>query len=108
MQAAKLKQVPDSVRRGINGLAGANGNDQHSNLIERPVSTGTQGLNAGIAGPPNSSVGPINVKKVDFKDLRTGQDFRYAQKDTAAPSVKKIANDPGPRSPNPNDEGLGG
>jgi hypothetical protein len=48
------------------------------------------------------------VKKVDFKDLKTGRDFRYPQKDIVAPSVGKIANKPGPRSPNPNDEGSGG
>ena len=107
MNAAKLVKVSDSIRRGINGLVGADPTDKGSTFTAQPVD-GTAGLNAGIAGQQNSSVRPITVKKVDFKDLRTGQDFRYPQKDTAAPSLGKIGNDPGPRSPNPNDEGIGG
>jgi hypothetical protein len=61
-----------------------------------------------MQGQQNSAVTPISVKKVDFKDLRTGEDFRYPQEDTVAPNLAKISNDPGPRSPNPNDEGVGG
>jgi hypothetical protein len=106
MQAAKLKQVPDSIRRGINGLAGANGSNR--GMIDRPVVNGTQGLTMGMQGEQNSEVKPVIVKKVDFKDLKTGEDFRYPSRDTAASSVRKIASAPGPRSPRPNDEGVGG
>ena len=107
MNAAKLVKVSDSIRRGINGLVGADPTDKGSTFIAQPVD-GIAGLNAGIAGQQNSSVRPVSVKKVDFKDLKTGRDFRYPQKDIVAPSVGKIANKPGPRSPNPNDEGIGG
>jgi hypothetical protein len=107
MNAAKLVKVSDSIRRGINGLVGADPSAKGSTFIAQPVD-GTVGLNAGIAGQQNSSVRPIAVKRTDYKDLKTGEDFRYQSKDTAAQSVKKIANDSGPRSPNPNDEGIGG
>jgi hypothetical protein len=106
MQAAKRKQVPDSIRRGINGLAGADPGVKGGTYLPQPTSA--SGVNAGMQGKQNSAVPPVSVKKVDFKDLTTGRDFRYPSKDTAAKSVEKIANDPSPRSPNPNDEGIGG
>jgi hypothetical protein len=104
MDAAKLVRVPDSIRRGVDGLPGSD--PDTSSYLSQP--TLTSGVNTGMQGEHNSAVTPINVKKVDFKDLRTGQDFRHPQKDTAASNLGKISNDPGPRSPNPNDEGLGG
>jgi hypothetical protein len=105
MQAAKRKQVPDSIRRGINGLAGADPGVKGGTYLPQPTSA--SGVNAGMQGKQNSAVPPVSVKKVDFKDLRTGQDFRHPQRDTVAPNLRQISNDPGPRSPNPNDEGVG-
>lgn len=106
MKAAKLVPVPDSIRRGVNGLPGSDPDTKASSYLSQPTSTSS--VNNGIQGAQNSAVTPISVKKVDFKDLRTGEDFRHPQRDTAAPNLGKISNDPGPRSPNPNDEGLGG
>ncbi len=106
MKAAKLVRVPDSIRRGVNGLPGSDPGTKSGTYVSQP--TLTSGVNNGIQGEQNGAVTPISVKKVDFKDLRTGQDFRHPQTDTAAPDLAKISNDPGPRSPNPNDEGLGG
>jgi hypothetical protein len=106
MNATKLVRVPDSIRRGINGLVGADPSVKSSTYLAHP--TAASGVNAGMQSKQNREVTPISVKKVDFKDLKTGQDFRYPTKDSAAPSVKNIANDPGPRSPNPNDGGIGG
>jgi hypothetical protein len=106
MNAAKLVKVPDSIRRGVYGLPGTDPDAKASTYASQPTSP--SGVNTGTRGAQNSAVTPISVKKVDFKDLRTGQDFRHPQRDTIAPNLGKISNDPGPRSPNPNDEGLGG
>ena len=106
MNAAKLEKVPDSIRRGVNGLAGSDRDTKTSTYVSQP--TPTSSVNTGIQGAQDSAVTPIIVKKVDFKDLRTGQDFRHPQRDTVATNLGKISNDLGPRSPNPNDEGLGG
>jgi len=106
MNAAKLVKVPDSIRRGVNGLPGSDPDTKGGTYLSQRTST--SGVNAGMQGQQNSAVTPISVKKVDFKDLRTGEDFRYPQEDTVAPNLAKISNDPGPRSPNPNDEGVGG
>jgi hypothetical protein len=106
MNAEKLVRVPDSFRRGVNGLPGSDPDTKASTYLSQPTSS--SGVNTGTQGAQNSAVTPISVKKVDFKDLRTGQDFRHPQRDTVAPNLGKISNDPRPRSPNPNDEGLGG
>jgi len=106
MKAAKLVPVPDTIRRGVNGLPGSDPDTKGGTYVSQPPST--SGVNTGIQGAQNSSVTPISVRKVDFKDLRTGEDFRHPQGDTAAPNLAKISNDPGPRGPNPNDEGIGG
>ena len=91
MKAAKLVKVEDSVCRGVNGLPGTEPNSKADTYLS--PSTSTSGLNAGMQGPQNRAVTPVSVKKVDFKDLRTGEDFRYPQKDTAEPSLEKISHD---------------
>ena len=105
MNAARLEKVPDSIRRGVNGLPGSDPDIKGGTYVSQP--TLTSGVNTGMQGAQNSAVQPVSVKKVDFKDLRTGQDFRHPQRDTVAPNLRQISNDPGPRSPNPNDEGVG-
>jgi hypothetical protein len=106
MKAAKLVKVPDNIRRGVNGLPGSGPDTKGGTYVSQPTSTSS--VNTEMQGAQNGAVQPVSVKKVDFKDLRTGQDFRHPQRDTVAPNLGKISNDPGPRSPNPNNEGLGG
>jgi len=98
MNSAKLVKGPDSVRRGISGLAGTDATVKAPTYIAQPVDPSESGLNAGMQGKQNTAVRPVVVKQTDYKNLKTGQDFRYQSKDSADQSLGKISNDPGPRS----------
>ena len=104
MKAAKLMEVPDNIHKGIDGLVADHPVVEASAYM--PVVTSSSDQTAGIQCKPNSEVIPVAVKQTDYQNLITGEDFRPGR-DTAAPSIKKIANEPGPRSPKLNDSGLG-
>jgi hypothetical protein len=53
-------------------------------------------INSGFAC--SASVLPITVKKTDFKDLKTGADYRPGSPDTVKSSMDQIADNGGPRS----------
>ena len=108
MKAAKLVNVPDSVSRGINGLAGVDSRVKASTYLAQPVEPSANSLNTGMQGKQNTEVRTVVVRQTDYKNLRTGQDFRHPSKDITEQSLGRISNDPGPRSPIPNDEGIGG
>ncbi len=98
MNSAKLVKVPDSISRGINGLPGADSSVKASTYLAQPVDPSANGLNAGMQGKQNTAVRPIVVKQTDYKNLKTGEDFRYQSKNSADQSLGKISNDPGPRA----------
>lgn len=106
MKAAKLVKVPDSIRRGVSGLPGSDPDTKGGTYLSQRTST--SGVNAGMQSKQNTEVRAVVVRQTDYKNLRTGQDFRYPSKDSAEQSLGKISNDPGPRSPDPDDEGVGG
>jgi len=90
MKAAKLAKVPDSINRGVNGLPGSDPEAKCATYLSQPTST--SGVNAGMQGKQNSEVRPVAVKKTDFKDLKSGADYRYPHKDTAEPCLERISN----------------
>jgi hypothetical protein len=96
MKSAHSANVPDSISRGIDALARADHSVKTSTYLPQPMESASL-LNAGIQGKQNSEIRPVVVKKTDFKDLKSGADYRYPQKDTAEPSLEKISNDSGPR-----------
>jgi hypothetical protein len=96
MKSAHLVHVPDSISRGIDALARADHSVNASTYLAQPTESASL-LNAGIQGKQNSEIRPVVVKKTDFKDLKSGADYRYPQKDTAESSLEKISNDSGPR-----------
>lgn len=98
MKSAHLVNVPDSTIRGINGLASADARVKASTYLPQSVDPSENGLNAGMQGKQNTAVRPVVVKQTDYKNLKTGQDFRYQSKDSAEQSLGKISNDPGPRA----------
>jgi len=58
---------------------------------------GKGGITAGMTSNSGEGVRPVTVKKVDFKDLKTGADYRGPSGDAARESVDEVANNGGPR-----------
>lgn len=55
-------------------------------------------ITAGMTSNSGEGIRPVTVRKVDFKDLRTGADYRTPTKDTANDSLNQAADNGGPRS----------
>lgn len=59
---------------------------------------GKDGITGNMTSNTGAGVRPVTVRKVDFKDLHTGADYRTPDKDTSNDSLKQAADNGGPRS----------
>jgi hypothetical protein len=98
MKSAHSVNIPDTINRGINGLAGADGRVK-ATYIAQPVDPSENGLSTGMQAKQNTAVRAVVVRQTGYKNLKTGEDFRCPSKDSAEQSLKEISSDPGPRAP---------
>ena len=106
-EAAALKNVQDRVfrqaegvsrRQGVNvdvpaGSGGAFGPSAPGSGDE-----GKDGITGNMTSNSGAGVRTVLVRKADFKDLRTGADYRTPDKNTANNSLNQAADNDGPRS----------
>lgn len=106
-EAQALKTVQDKVfqqAEGVNRRTGVN--------VDVPAGSGgafgpsavgfgfdgKDGITGNMRSNSGEGVRPVTVKKVDFRDLQTGTDYRGLSGDAARASVDEVVNNGGPRT----------